>query len=334
MTPPPENVVAASPVRFKAFGAGGALSQVERIKDGLLACGAAEAGDGPVDLVYCNDSGTHHMASEWRAKRASSAKLILNVLDVPEHLMPSLADHPGWPPDHRDYTHDKLVSLQQHLLRADAITAISPFTRAQLQRLLGLGSYLIWNPIKPVSPDKRLAGECPYPYRVLISGRAGDPNKRVRSLAVPALIAAGFAETEVAVVGGEWVGWGTNLGVVSDEMLNDLLNSVDLTMHTTQLTGLELGPIESIVCGAVPILCYDMSTFRDLPYPQHWGCHPSVASIACRLRSLVDHPEVLQAEREHCLHLSEGLREDLSGRAVAQRILGVYHRLVNPSPTS
>lgn len=309
-------------VWVKAFGATGQLAQVDRIKAGLTACGTMSWAEGSTaDLIYSNDGGTHQEALDWRAQRAPHAKVILNVLDIPEHCFPPQGD----------YTYDKLTTLRRHLTQADAVTAISPFTRGQLQRLLGVGSYLIWNPCKDVSPDKRLNGERPYPYRVLISGRAGDPNKRVRSLAVPALIAAGFEEHEVAVVGGEWVGWGTDLGMVSDDVLNDLLNSVDITMHTTQLTGLELGPIESLICGAVPIMCYDMSTFKDLSYPPHWGCHPSVASIGYRLRSLVDNPAYLTAERSHCLQMGEHLREDLSGRAVAQRILDVYRRIITPS---
>ncbi len=316
----------AAPVRFRTFGAGGQLAQVGRIREGLLACGALEAdADHAAVLVYANDAGTHEEAIAYRAQHAPAAKLVLNVLDIPEHCAPPRGD----------YTPDKLVRLQSNLLLADAITAISPFTRSQIQRLLGLGAYLIYNPVKDVSPDIRLSGQRPYPYKVLIGGRSADGNKRVRELAIPALIAAGYTEQEVAVVGGEWPGWGTNLGVVSDATLNDLLNSVDITMNTVALTGLELMPLESMICGAVPILCYDMSTFRDLGcYPQHWGCYPSVTSIAYRLRVLMETPQVLAADREHCLGLSDQLREQLGKRAVAQRILDVYKRTVAQPPST
>lgn len=315
-----------NPVTFRAYGGESPLSQVGRIRAGLSELGAWEApGGAECDLIYSNDAGTHEEAIASRDRYAPKAKLILNVLDVPEHCAPPQGD----------YTPDKLVRLQSNLLRADAITAISPFTRSQLQRLLGLPAYLVYNPVKDVSPDKRLAGERPYPYRVLISGRTNDPNKRIGSLGIPALIAAGFNEHEVAVVGGEWPGWGTNLGVVSDDVLNDLLNSVDFVMSPTALTGLELGPIEAMICGAVPILCYDMSTFRDIGcYPQHWGCYPSVASIAYRLRVLMETPRVLEGDRQHCLALSDQLSEQLGKRAVAQRILDVYKRISQPSNPS
>lgn len=314
-------------IRVASFGAGGPLAQVGRIREGFKMLGALDPDDQhEAALVYSNDAGTHEAAILYRTLHAPAAKLVLNVLDVAEHCAPPQGD----------YTPDKLIQLQSNLRSADAITAISPFTGSQLQRLLGLAAYIVYNPVKDVSPNRRLAGERPYPFRVLIGGRTNDPNKRVRSLAIPALIAAGYTEHEVAVVGGEWPGWGTNLGVVSDAVLNDLLNSVDITMNTTALAGLELGPLESMICGAVPILCYDMSTFADLGcYPQHWGCYPSVSSLAYRLRVLMDNPEVLAADKRHCLGLSDQLRHDLSGTAVARRILDVYRRTLalSTSPT-
>lgn len=310
---------APRPVSFIAFGGESPLSQIDRIRQGLHATGSMEVPYGAsCDLVYANDAGTHVCALAYRAQYAQRAKVILNVLDIPEAL---------FPPD-GDYDHGKLSSLGDTLRRADAVTAISPFVQSQIMRYFGLMSYCIWNPVKDVSPDLRVAGQRPYPYRFLLSGRLNDRNKRARSLAIPALIAAGVNESEVAVCGGEWPGWGTNLGVVSDETLNALLNSVDMTVCTTALAGLELGPIESVICGAVPVLCYDMSTFRDVGcYPQHWGCYPSVTALAYRLRTLMDNPALLAAEREHCLTLSPILMEKLDKRAVAERILNVYGQL-------
>jgi glycosyltransferase involved in cell wall biosynthesis len=242
-------------------------------------------------------------------------------LDIPEHCFAPQGD----------FTHDKLIALANALRRADAITAISPFVRSQLNRLLALPATVIWNPIKGVSPDKRLAGDRPYAFRVLIAGRARDPNKRQTTLGVPALIAAGFEEHEVAVVGGEWPGWGTDLGVVSDAVLNDLYNSVDLVMHPSLNEGLGLSPLEAMVCGAVPVLTYDCSTFGDIQFfPQHWGCYPSVTSLGYRLRALVDNPWLLAAERQHCLECSEGIVEQFGADAVARRIVEVTRKVMSP----
>ncbi len=307
-----------NPIRVKAIGARTSLSQIYRIEEGFAAAGAELVAWDEADLVYSNDGGTHQEAITYRDTFAPKAKLILNNLDIAEHLLGAGLDH----------TH--LAALRDNLLKADAVTSISPFTQSQLMRYLNIGSYCVWNPVKTVSPAKRLAGERPYPYRVLISGRTMDPNKRIRTLAIPALVMCGLEEREVAVIGGEWPGWGTNLGVVSDEKLNDLLNSVDLVMGTTLCGGLELGPIEAAICGAIPILTWDTSTFHDLRWPQHWGCYPSPAAIAYRIRTLLSNPSILAADREHALTMGEHFSEDLSGASVARRILEVYKRTLSP----
>jgi hypothetical protein len=309
-----------TPILIAALGGESPLSQVNRIRAGLAAQpGVTVTSDlTAADIIYCNDAGTHGAALQARDAGAK-AKLILNVLDVPENLMTPSGD----------YTHSKLLALRDALLRADAITAISPFTRSQLQRLLALSATVIWNPVKDVSPDKRLAGERPYPYKALMAGRLRDPNKRMDMIGIPALIMAGFEEEEVAVIGGEWTGWGTNLGVVSDSTLNDLYNSVDFVIQPTLNTGLELPPLEGMICGAIPILCYDMSTFGDIKYyPQYWGCYPSATSVAYRLRALMDNPGLLVAEKEHCLTSSEGIVAQFGKDAVARRIVDVARKVM------
>lgn len=305
-----------------ALGGESPLSQVSRVREGLASLeGVTLTADlSQADCIYCNDAGVYHTALV--AKDAGTlrpgARLVFNVLDVPENCFQPLGD----------YTHDDLIRLRDHLARADAITAISPFTRSQLQRLLALAATIVWNPIKDVSPARRLNGDRPYPFRALIAGRARDRNKRIDTIGIPALVMAGFEETEVAVVGGEWPGWGTDLGVVSDTMLNDLYNSVDFVMHPSLNEGLGLSPLEGMVCGAIPILCYDMSTFADLSYyPQYWGCYPSPVSVAYRLRALIDNPGILIAEKEYCIDQSEGIVAQFGKAAVAQRIVDVYRKM-------
>jgi hypothetical protein len=215
------------------------------------------------------------------------------------------------------------------LIRSDAVTSISPFVRGQLLRLLAVQSTLIWNPVKDVNPTKRLDNQQPYPFRAMLAGRCGDRNKRVDSIGIPALVMAGFEESEVAVCGGEYAGWGTDMGIVSDETLNDLYNSVDFLICPTALGGLELSPLEGMVCGALPILCYDMSTFADISfYPQYWGCYPSAMSMAYRLRSLVDNPVILNGEREYCLAQSDEILDRFGKVAVAKRIVELARKVM------
>ncbi len=308
------------PVRFKAFGSRTPLAQVVRIEEGLRQAGAVEVEYGSdCDFVYANDSGTHQEAIQYRATYAPRAKLILTVLDLPEHLMSAGLG----------FGAQELATLRTNLLQADAITAISQYTQSQIQRLLGLSSYVIYQPVKDVSPIHRLTSNHHYSYKVLIAGRTNDPNKRVKSIGIIALLMAGFSEDEIAVVGGEYPGWGTNLGVVNDTVLNDLYNSVDYVMQTSLLEGLGLTAIEATICGAIPIVCSDLTTFPELPFPQYWGCFPSPTSVAYRLRSLQDNLDLRAGDRDYCLNNSDQLMEKFSKVTVARRVLDIYSRLTD-----
>lgn len=307
-----------TPLTILALGGISPLSQINRIKEGLASLEGITLTDhfGNADVVYCNDAGTYEEALEAKddGRLMEGAKLVFNVLDIPEHLFLPMGD----------FTHEKLVNLRNSLVRADAITAISPFVKGQLLRLMALQATVIYQPIKDVSPEKRLKGERPYPFKVLLAGRARDKNKRQDSIGIPALIMAGFGEDEVAVVGGEYPGWGTDLGIVSDSVLNDLYNSVDFLMHPSALEGLGIPPLEAMVCGAVPILCYDQSTFADIShYPLYWGCYPSATSVAYRLRALIDNPGIMVAEKEYCLKQSIEIAEEFGKVRVAERIVRV-----------
>jgi len=304
-----------SRLRFKAFGARHLSSQLPRIEDGFRALGAMEGDEQPGNLpyfVYANDSERWEEAANWRDAHAPSAKLVLTCLDVPEWNLPS-----GYNP------YEKLDILK----RADAICAISRYVQSQIHRYYALPSYLIYQPIMDVTADARVAGKRPYPqFKAMMVGRLRDPSKRAE-LAVNALVMAGFSETEVAVVGSEPLGWGTYMGSVSPEMLSDLYNSVDYVLCASAAGGLELPPLEGIVCGAIPIVCSDLTTFHEGFYPAYWGCYPNAHSVAYRLRLLESNPDLKAREQAYCLERAEVLRDYLGKTAVARRILDVVGKL-------
>ncbi len=316
-------MIDVEPIKVCAFGGTSQLSQIDRITQGLSSLKGVEINNDLriVDLIYSNDPGYFEaiLSAKDQNLLKENCKIIFNVLDLPLHLIGSQGD----------YSFEKLAKLGAQLLRADAVTCISQYTQSQLQQCLGVGSVVIYNPVKPVSPDKRLNEEKPFPYRVLMAGRLNDTNKRARSLAIPALMRAGFEEHEVAVVGGEYPGWGVNLGIVNDSTLNDLYNSVDFVMCCSHLEGWGLTISESVICGAIPIVCQDLTTASEMSLPQYWFCYPSPEMIAFRLRVLIENPSILRAERDYCLSLSEGLSEDLSKETVARRIIEVYKKLFN-----
>lgn len=305
-----------APVRYRCFGARHQLSQLPRIEAGLVLCGAVEAPlDSPeVDLIYANDEPRWQEAIEYRDRIQPKAKLILTVLDLPENHWES-----GFNPQ----------ALFARLQKADGVCAISAYVQSQLVRYFGMRSAVVYNPIKPITPARRLAGERPYSYRYLLAGRLTDPGKRV-NLAIQALTYAGVEEKEVAVVGGENIGYGTNLGLVSDEMLNDLYNSVDFVVMTSLFEGLGLPALEGWAAGALPVITSDLTVFPEF-YPRYWGCYPNPHSIAYRIRSLLDNPAYLTMEKASLMDRSQWIRDSFSGKAVAERILGVYERLIDPS---
>lgn len=308
----------SAPIRVVTFGARHALGQLNRIDTGLLTHGVAlcRAEDRfPVDLVYANDEPRWQEALDYRAQHSPSAKVMLCVLDVGEWNLARSSYNP--------------YSLLPRLRQADAICSISQYVQSQLIRYFRMDSNVIYNPIKDVSPTQRLAGHRPYPqFRAMMLGRLTDPVKRA-DLAIKALILAGFSESEVAVCGGENVGWGTNLGTVSDEILNDLYNSVDYVVCTSLGAGLELPPLEGMAAGAIPIVCHDLTTFSEF-YPMDWGCYPVAHSIAYRLRLLTDYPDLMQSTKTRALDIGANVSDILAGHAVAKRILSVYHRLIKP----
>lgn len=313
-------------ITVAALGSDSPLSQVGRIRQGLLARGGIVLTEdlSLADLIYVNNP-PYDVPLRARAEGClkPDARLMFNVLDVPSHLLPP----------NGDYTFTKLAQLGDQLNQAHAITAISRFTQSQLKHYLGLDSYLVYNPIKPVTPEKRLRGERPYPeYRVLMAGRVGDPNKRQRQIGIPALLMAGFEEHEVAVVGGEYLGWGMTLGTVADEVLNDLYNSVDFIMQPSFLGGWEMPVSEAVICGAIPIVTTDLTTREEHLLPRHWFCHPSPTAVAYWLRGFMDDPTKLAAARELCLtSIGPQLASQLSPSSVATRILEVYRNIAPSS---
>lgn len=309
----------AEPILVYASGGESPLSQIDRVRQGLAAQQNVVLTDKieEADLVYVNNPPYDNVLRAAQLK--PSVKKIFNVLDLPLHLLQP----------NGDYTFEKMAALCEQLKQAEAITVISQYVQGQVQQYLGLASTVIYNPVKDVSPKKRLEEERPYgQFKVLMAGRVNDPNKRQRTIGIPALIMAGFNESEVAIVGGEYPGWGTNLGIVHDDVLSDLYNSVDYVMFPSVNEGLGLPPLEGMICGAIPIVCHDLTVVSELPYPRHWWCYPSPSAVAYHLYIRQQYPQVLEADRQHCLTMSDGLAEDLGKNAVARRIMNVYYKLV------
>ncbi len=317
------------PLIVSLLGAEGYTNQIDRIRQGMV--GLTYQGR-PVertdylwtaDLIYVNDCTKYKEVVNLKkdGELKDGAKVIFNVLDLPFHLLPT-----GYNPI-KDYSPDIMGCC-------DATTTISPYVQTQLYQWFGYGSYVINNPIKDVTPLIRLSGAKPYPqFKAMCVGRLNDPNKRIHTLAIPALIAAGFQEDEVAMVG-ECPGWGTMMATVTDKVLNELYNSVDVVVSCGLCEGLSLTALESTVCGAIPIITSDLTTARDLGLPRTWECFPNAQSIFYRLKILKDNPDYRLALSNSAIDLGgwdngpkKGLSLKYDKKTIAQNILNVYGEL-------
>ena len=284
------------------------LTQIPRLREGFAALGHQHVSnplDPDVAFVFVGNPDF----SPYLHLRGHK-KLIFNVLDIPFHLPEA----------------DSIIArLREQLPYADRVTAISATVSKQVEELCGVKCETIYYPMKPVRPT----GVRKYPqFRALLVGRLGDPNKRVTT-AIHGLIRAGFNEHEVAVVGGERIGWGVEMGRVTDEVLNDLYNSVDYVLALSRVEGILLPPIEAACCGAIPIVAPDLTTFGEFwvesPLGLHYQKLNSPNDVAALIRSLEDDPKWKAEVKQDILqYAAQKFRPKFEAKAVAQRILDIH----------
>ena len=266
--------------KYKTFGARFCQGQIDRIDQGLNSIGGIQDDVNP-DFIYCNDSGFYDEALKFKKEISPNSKLIINILDVPSMYIGKNFD---------------LGKMFNQIKEADALTSISYFVQGQLIHYFNMYSTVIYNPIKDINFEQRKAGIRKYPFRAMLVGRINDLYKR-GNLAIQSLIMAGFQEHDVVIVGSENPNFGTYLGVVDDEKLNDLYNSVDFVLMCSSFEGMGLPGLEAMAAGAVPIVCSDLTTVSEF-YPRHLWNYPSPQCISLFLRKLIDDPENLNLLKE------------------------------------
>ncbi len=289
--------------------------QVDRIKRGFASIPNTEITDKSweADLIYVNNPWfDQYIRYKKEGKNKLGSKLILNIQDLPLQ--------------HHDYD---LNRLYNQLIVADSITSISQYTNLHLQQIFALKANVIYNPVKDVSPEIRLRGECPYPqFKAIMVGRLSDPNKRVK-LGLEALYAAGIKDNEIATCGPEPTPFGSYVGYVTDEELNKLYNSVGYVMASSFHEGQLLPPQEGLICGAIPILCQDMSTLVEF-FPRYFGFFPTVNALASRIWHLEQESTNLRkTTSDFCIDWGKNLLKKVSKEAVANNIWQVYKELIN-----
>lgn len=283
-------------------------AQLPRIEEGFKELGhqiTPHISD--ADLIYSNNPWWDQIIKD-KEDGNIKGKIILNVLDIPIHL--------------EDYNVRK---LQAQLHSADAITAISRFTNESIQKYCGLDSKIIYNPVKPVSYDSSFKRQLPFRFAHI--GRRYDPNKRFY-LGCHAMQILGYSEKDIGLVGNEG-GWGNYVGVLTDKDLNTVYNSVDFVFATVKIAGLELTPLEAAACGAIPVICNDLTTitefFPESVFPEYYEISPNPESIVRFLSRYLNNPEAMQEMKWRLInHFNKNWSNKLSGYCVAKSIINIY----------
>jgi len=262
------------------------------------------------DLIYSNNPPWDGILEDQR-NGIISGKIIFNVLDIPTFL-----------PDF------DIPQLRRQLLCADAITSISQFTHDQVVEHCGLESSIIYQPIKPVARQPELA-EKPF-YRFAHVGRRSDINKYA-VIGIYALQILGYHQRDLCLVGNE-PGPGDYLGVLSDENLNIVYNSVDFVLCTSKTEGLCLPALESMAAGAIPVVCNHLSTLNELfpadIFPEYRAVEPHPASVATFIaRYLNDSAAMEEMKNRLHAHYLKNWADKTRGVDVAQAILNVYEKI-------
>lgn len=283
-------------------------SQLPRIEQGFIELGhEITPYSHEADLIYANNGPYDQILLDKCAGKIRG-KVILTLLDVPLHLGAA-------------FDYDK---TRTQLAQAGVVTVISEYVKWQCGEYLGLDSHVIYNPIKPVSRDP--SAQLAERKRFAHIGRKSDPNKR-HGLGAQAVRLLGYQPNDVYLVGNE-MGWGDYCGVLSDENLNRVYNSVDFVLCTSKIEGLCLPVLESMAAGAIPVVCNDMTTRRELLppeiFPEYNAVDPTPESIARFIARYTSDPVAMAEMKERLhTHYQKEWAHKLTGRAVAERIVEV-----------
>jgi len=290
---------------------GSNLCQIPQLRAGFMELGhehTFDVTDPDVNFVFVGNP-----PFDQYLDLSQNKKTIFNVLDICPHCV----------------EHAQIVErLKQQLPKSSRITAISKTVAAELKEKCGVDAEVIYYPMKPVKPT----GVKKFPqFKAMLIGRTGDANKRTGA-AISTLIHAGFNEHEVVVVGPEYMGYGTRMGIVSDETLNDLYNSVDYVMMMSKNEGIGLPAIEAAVCGAIPIIAPDLSTFDEFwvqsPLALHYQGINSISDAAKLIRAIEDNKEWKeQIKADLTGYASLAFVPKFTAKAVAARIISLYHTI-------
>ena len=287
--------------------------QIDRIEQGFVALGhELTPHSHEASIIFSNDPAAFDQIVIDRCGGKIHGKVIFNVQDIPLHLGAAF----------------DCAKLKSQLVKADAVTTISEYVQWQVREYLGLDSHVIYQPTKAVW--KKPSYEMFIRKRFAHIGRRFDGNKNF-NLGVAALQLLGYHHYDMFLVGNE-TGWGDYCGVLSDDNLNRVYNSVDFVLTLGTVEGLSLPTLEAMACGAIPVVHNRMTTRRELLppdlFPEYNSVDAEPASVARFISRYTSDPAAMAEMKERLhTHYQTNWAHKLTGRAVAERIVEVARSL-------
>jgi glycosyltransferase involved in cell wall biosynthesis len=280
------------------FGGQCLTCQIPRIEQGFIELNHKINYDKP-DIIYSNDPGGYEEA--LKLKQEKGGYLILNILDIPWSL---------------SNVNILIKEWSYYLNKADAITTISETVKKDLENLIDKKINVIFNPVKDVYYDYKIKKDKIFLY----VGRANDFNKRI-GLVYQTLT---FIENGLGLInicGNENPNFGRYVGPVSDENLNIYYNSSKFLFLTSKNEGIGLTMIEAMICGCIPITCYDNITAHEF-CPKEFIVEPNPTKIANKIYTLNQDYKKYQ---DLALTYGEKYKNQFNKINIAKNILNLYN---------
>jgi hypothetical protein len=300
------------------------INQIDRIREGFIEFGCNITRVEDADIIYCNDPSSYD--SDFRIKN-SKAKIIYNVLDLPPHCIDGRNyDISRYPYIDNPYGRNYDPSdLKKKLKDCDLITCICKEVQWQILNWCGLQSEVIYNPIKEVSyldidDNDKIKNQNGDNYKYLYVGRANDPNKRF-NIVSDTIIKSGDTAQSLAVVGSENPRFGNYYGIVSDEILNILYNSVEYIFFPSAFKSVGLPALESVVARTKIIVCDDDPTSEEF-----WS-GISVPACSDKIAKLINDPIWNKNCKDFVDKFSDEYKNRFSKVSIARNIIEQYNKL-------
>jgi hypothetical protein len=287
---------------IKTYGDRGYTCQIDRIDQGLIALGHNLTSDiKDAELIYLNDRTSENLEEI----RESKAKKIFNVLDIP----------------HRHLTETDIKNWKEKLLLADHVTCISDTVKQDIKETFGIDATVIYNPMKDVGHNGQKSPQF-MPYKFCYVGRAGDPNKRFTLIHLMFDIFK-LNPSNLAVFGNERPMIGNYYGVIPDEALNLMYNTIPILLFPSFNEGIGLPMIEAVCCGCYPICCTDNKAAREFLKDDVFLAEPTPFSIFEKVRLFIEQKSRRLEVYDKMGKLAEDFINRFHKKNVAERIVGL-----------